>query len=295
MPEHSDIVAWFVEQFPTVPRPYMKPGDAFVDRLAMAMLAFGGCDDKRIDTMKDGITSLARTAPLTTSGVRRIDQWLNPDQRYGPDFSKLIGILLGGTFSTSGAAAIGRGEFLFWLTCPSQEVKTEDFRDQEGNAFNLKTLPACIAPGQNIERGKIAIDSINDQTWDGLVPGQKRSFQRWSTMALADRDKLIRYLHSIFPKWSADDIDTLAGAATDYERFNLVHGLLCMRNGARTASLRGYILLDTDALEAICLLEKDFTESKAHEFKLRFRSHLSRKRDTNSTPEGYTVVDRTPA
>jgi len=51
-------------------------------------------------------------------------------------------------------------------------------------------------------------------------------------------------------------------------------------------------MLDTDALEAICLLTEDFTEAKAQELRLRFRSHLSRKKDTNSTPEGYTVVER---
>jgi hypothetical protein len=293
MAEHPEIIAWFVEQFPVIPKPFMKAGDTFVDRLAMVMLGLGGCDDRRIDAMKTGLVSLARAEPLTTSGARRIDQWLNPDQRHGEDFSKLLTTLLGGTFSTSGAAAIGRGEFLFWLTCPTASPQQADFRDRDDQAFNLKTLPACIAPGRNIERGTVPIDRINAETWGSdLVPGQKRTFSRWAALAAADPGRLTGYLTAIFPNWPADHIAMLADAATDYDRFNLVHGLLCMRNGASTADLRGYIMLDTDALEAICLLTEDFTEATAQELRLRFRSLLSRRKDTNSTPEGYTVVDR---
>ncbi|MBM4012856.1 MAG: hypothetical protein FJ286_16075 [Planctomycetes bacterium] len=293
MADHKEIVKWFVEQFPSIPKPYLKRGDSFVDRLAMAMLALGGCDNARIDAMKAGIVSLAHAEPLTASGVRRVDQWLNPSERHGEDFSKLLATLLGGTFSTSGAAAIGRGEFLFWLTCPTASPQQADFRDREGQAFNLKTLPACIAPGRNIERGTVAIDRINAETWGkDLVPGQKRTFARWSALAAADPVRLKTYLAQILPNWPRTDIESLAAATTDYDRFNLVHGLLCMRNGASTANLRGYIMLDPAAAEVICLLSEDFTEAKAKELRLSFRSHLSRKRDTNSTPEGYTVVKR---
>lgn len=293
MADYREIVRWFVEQFPTIPKPYMKAGDAFVDRLAMTMLALGGCENARIDAMKAGLLSLAHAEPITTSGVRRIDEWLNPGRQHGADFSTLLATLLGGTFSTSGAAAIGRGEFLFWLTCPSASPQQADFRDRDGHAFNLKTLPACIAPGRNIERGTVPIDRVNAETWGSdLVPGQKRTFARWSALAAADPGRLTTYLGAIFPNWPGTDIAMLADAATDYDRFNMVHGLLCMRNGASTATLRGYIMLDTEASEVICVLSEDFTEATAKKLRLRFRSHLSRKRDTNSTPEGYTVVDR---
>ena len=189
---------------------------------------------------------------------------------------------------------VGVGEMVMTLLVKGWEYSSNDSDGIcDGDPREIKNAQgSCLKPVLAGLTDKGMVDRLNKEYWNGGVPaGAKGKHDSFLKVLKQDPSKFIGYVTALYPNANVQDLHNQIVANIDNldrKRFDAIHGLWVLNEYKKIDGWKSLVLVHPDTLNVTNIAKID--ESVITKHGVRFSAIMSRGKDSNAVPDGYSKI-----